>query len=177
MPASPDPSAATERDAAPALPLITVRAATGTGRTPLSAFDDALHHAGVGDLNLIPLSSVVPPGTQVVTGDYERFVAVHGDRLYCVMAVAHAELRGDSAWAGIGWVNHPTDGGYFVEHHAGSEQVVRDLIDLTLDDMALRRGRTFGPIDKAVIGARCEGPPVCALVVAAYESRGWGADA
>jgi arginine decarboxylase len=74
--------------------VISVRSATGTGQTPLSAFDDALHGAGVGDLNLIPLSSVVPPSAEIRRGDHSPFPATHGDRLYCVLSVAHAELRG-----------------------------------------------------------------------------------
>lgn len=32
----------------------------------MSVFDDALHQAGVADLNLIRLSSVVPPASDVV---------------------------------------------------------------------------------------------------------------
>lgn len=154
--------------------VITVRSATGTGQTPLSAFDDALHRAGVGDLNLIPLSSVVPPGAEVVVGDHGRFPARHGDRLYCVLSVAHAELRGATAWAGIGWTNEGDAGGYFVEHHGGSEESVEELIRLTLGDMALRRGIPLGTIHREVVGVHCDDAPVCAVVVAAYESKGWG---
>ena len=45
---------------------IRVAAATATGATPLAAFDRALQQVGVHDLNLIPLSSVVPAGASVV---------------------------------------------------------------------------------------------------------------
>lgn len=154
--------------------LIHVRAARGTGRTPLSAFDAALHAAGVADHNLITLSSVVPPGVRVeVVDDAPPLGSVHGDRLYAVLSVAHAELRGQSAWAGLGWVNDPDVGGLFVEHHSGAEESVRELIDLTLDDMCRRRGRDFGAVQQVVVGVHCDDLPACALVVATYAVQPW----
>jgi len=152
---------------------ITVRTSVGTGRTPVSAFDDALHRAGVADLNLIRLSSVVPPRSDVVVSD-EPLDFEHGDRLYCVYAAGHAELRGESAWAGLGWACDEDAGGLFVEHHSGSEDSVRELIQMSMADMAARRERDFGPVHEAVIGAHCDDRPVCALAIATFEVRGWG---
>ncbi|MCH1865970.1 pyruvoyl-dependent arginine decarboxylase [Nocardioides sp. CFH 31398] len=153
---------------------ISVRAARGSGRTPLSAFDDALHQAGVSNVNLLVLSSVVPPGVAVEVDDAPPPLdAGHGDRLYCVLSVAHAELRGQTAWAGLGWVNDPDRGGLFVEHHGGAEESVRELIDLTLADMAERRGTTYSETEACVIDAHCDDRPVCALVVATYDVARW----
>jgi arginine decarboxylase len=39
---------------------------SGEGRMPLNAFDLALLNAGVGDTNLVRMSSIVPPGAQEV---------------------------------------------------------------------------------------------------------------
>lgn len=168
-------AAVDERDGEATAPLvITVRSATGTGQTPLSAFDDALHQAGVGDLNLIALSSVVPPYAEVVVGDHGRFEAAHGDRLYCVLSTANSELRGESAWAGIGWTHRGAEGGFFVEHHGGSRESVEELIRLSLTDMAARRGIPLGEIHSEIVGVHCDDVPVCAVVVAAYEAVGWG---
>lgn len=169
-----DAAAAAPSGSEPPL-VISVRSATGTGQTPLSAFDDALHDAGVGDLNLIALSSVVPPSAEIRRGDTGPLPATHGDRLYCVLSVAHAELRGASAWAGIGWTHAGEAGGYFVEHHGGSRESVEELIRLTLTDMAERRGIPLGEIHQEIVGVHCDDLPVCAVVVAAYEARGWGA--
>lgn len=36
------------------------------GTTPLNAFDNALLNAGIGDVNLIKVSSIVPPGAEVM---------------------------------------------------------------------------------------------------------------
>lgn len=41
-------------------------AGSAEGRTPLTAFDKALLNAGVGNLNLIRVSSILPPGTAYV---------------------------------------------------------------------------------------------------------------
>lgn len=151
---------------------ITVRTAAGSGRTPISAFDDALHAANVADFNLIKLSSVVPPRSDVVIAD-EPLAAEHGDKLYCVIATANAELRGESAWAGLGWVYDEELGGLFVEHHSGSQESVEELIDLSLEDMARRRGRDFGLTRRIVVGAHCVDSPVCALAIATYEVESW----
>lgn len=151
---------------------ITVRTAVGSGRTPISAFDAALHGANVADFNLITLSSVVPPRSDVVL-TAEPLAGEHGDKLYCVMATAAAELRGESAWAGLGWVYDEELGGLFVEHHSGSQESVEELIDLSLQDMARRRGRDFGPVRRVVAGAHCVDNPVCAVAIATYEVQSW----
>jgi len=39
---------------------------SGEGRMPLNAFDIALLNAGVGDTNLVRMSSIVPPGAEEV---------------------------------------------------------------------------------------------------------------
>ncbi|MDP3890947.1 pyruvoyl-dependent arginine decarboxylase [Nocardioides sp.] len=153
---------------------ITVRTATGVGRTPISAFDDALHGAGVADFNLLTLSSVIPPRSDVVRTD-APLVSQHGDKLYCVVAAAHSELRGESAWAGLGWVYDEPLGGLFVEHHSGSKESVEELIDMSLGDMVRRRGRDAGAVDRVVTGAHCTDQPVCALVVATYAVESWEA--
>lgn len=51
------------------LPLprrFTLVAGAGEGSTPLNAFDHALLAAGIGNLNLIRVSSVLPPGSEAV---------------------------------------------------------------------------------------------------------------
>ena len=158
-------------------PDITVRRGTGTGRTALAAFDRALLDAGVSNFNLVPLSSVIPPSSELRLV-HEDLGGVHGDRLYCVLSVAHADHPGEIAWAGLGWLRHPDTGaGLFVEHHAGSEGSLREMIELTLGDMVESRGGGYGDVEAMVASAHCVDRPVCALVVAAYSVVSWGADA
>ena len=43
-----------------------VTAGTAEGGTPLNAFDNALLAAGIGNVNLIKVSSIVPPDVDIV---------------------------------------------------------------------------------------------------------------
>ena len=151
---------------------ITVRTAVGTGRTLLSAFDHALLQAGVANFNLIPLSSVIPPRSTVTRGG-DPVSGQHGDRLYCVQAVAYADHPGEVVSAGIGWAIHPTVGGLFVEHHGGTPESVDEQIRLSLADLAEHRGIDFGPVSTAITSAHCTDQPVCALAIAAYTTVDW----
>lgn len=151
---------------------ITVRTGSGQGRTLLSAFDGALQGAGVGDFNLVTLSSVIPTGSRIrmVGGTLE---GAHGDVLFCVRAEAYAEHPGERAWAGIGWCVDAEGAGLFVEHHGGSEESVMEQIELSLADMKASRRGAYGEVQTAVASAHCVDLPACAVVVAAYRVSPW----
>lgn len=151
---------------------ISIRRAIGRGRTPMSAFDDALNKAGVSNFNLIRLSSVIPAQAAIVPGE-GRYPGNHGDRLYCVYAAAFALEPGTEAWAGVGWVRDAEGRGLFIEHEAESEKNLDELVTLSLEDMNERRGGHYGPIEKVTVGAEHDGRPTCALVLATYETQGW----
>ena len=42
-------------------------AGTAEGSTPLNAFDNALLAAGIGNINLVRVSSILPPGVELVS--------------------------------------------------------------------------------------------------------------
>lgn len=151
---------------------ITVRTGSASGRTLLSAFDAALHRAGVADLNLLTLSSVIPPNSRIRMID-TPLPGGHGDLLFCVRAEAYAEHPGDFAWAGLGWCVDETGGGLFVEHHGGSQQTVTEQIELSLADMKAIRGGGYGEVHMALASAHCLDLPACALVIAAYRVASW----
>ena len=152
---------------------ITIRTGTGSAGTELAAFDAALCAAGVGDLNLVTLSSVIPPYSPV-RPEEKPVVAEHGDRLYCVLSAAHAREPGSTAWAGLGWTYAEESGGLFVEHAGPTEEAVVDLIRSSLHDMGELRGRHLGPPQWVTAQASCTDRPACAVVVAAYAVQGWG---
>lgn len=151
---------------------ISIRIGSGTGRTPLSAFDHALQSAGVADFNLVTLSSVIPPGSRLRHVN-NTLPGGHGDLLFCVRAEAYAEQPGESAWAGLGWCVDETGGGLFVEHHGSTEQSVTEQIELSLADMNAKRGGGYGPVQMALASAHSTGLPACAVVVAAYRVSSW----
>lgn len=157
---------------------ITVRAASGAGRTTLSAFDHALLGAGVGNFNLLLLSSVIPPASRVrvLDGRAHPLEGDHGDRLYCVLSAAYAVEPGQQVWAGLGWVVDEESGrGLFVEHSAATEDELRRSISDSLGDLVEHRGGGYGEVQQVHASATYDDRPACALTVAAYEVAGWTA--
>jgi arginine decarboxylase len=155
---------------------IRVSGGVGTGRTALSAFDAALRDAGVANFNLVRLSSVIPPGSNVVDvrGD-EQLTGGHGDLLYCVYAVDVAMQRDETVWAGVGWslARDGSGGGLFVEHTAAHKDALEHDLAASLDDMARSRGGQYAPAGSVLASATCTGTPAAAVVVATYKREGW----
>jgi arginine decarboxylase len=154
---------------------IQIAKGAGSGPTELAAFDQALIDAGVANYNLLYLSSVMPPGSDIIEVDKAQDLGGDwGDKLYVVMAQQRTMQRNQEAWAGIGWVQDPvTKKGLFVEHEGHSEAEVRADIKSTLGSLTKNRGIDFGPVQMVVNGTRCETVPVCSLVVAVFESTKW----
>ena len=154
------------------IPVVT---AVGHGPTELAAFDAALVGAGIADRNLIYLSSVLPPGSRVRRPPrLERTPGDWGDRLYCVMAQSRTSVPGHEVWAGVGWVQDATGRGLLVEHETHDEAELHGMLDASLAALRRNRGDVDLPLrSQAVAGARCDGTPVCALVVAVFEATGW----
>lgn len=153
---------------------IAVTSGVGKGQTKLSAFDAALWDAGIANLNLIKLSSMVPSGASVVIGkadlDRERDF---GKKLYVVLSQKGESETGREAWAGLGWVQGKDGHGMFVEQEGSQEDEVVRLINETLEDMTRYRKDGFGKIHCKTSGIRCEGKPVCAVVAAVYQVENW----
>jgi arginine decarboxylase len=155
---------------------------TGRGSTTLSAFDAALHDCGVHNYNLIPLSSVIPPGTTVV--EEQRFIPEcdqHGHRLYVVMAEKRTDCPGTAVAAGIGWYQWGDDRGVFVEHEAAgsyrasTEDVVRRRIIASLRDLCAVRDIPFCEHAAGIRAASAvyDEKPAAALVIAVYGAQPW----
>jgi len=159
---------------------IEIACGTGTGPNTLAAFDSALCATGIANFNLLRLSSVIPPSTEVkpMSDKVSPIPGEWGDRLYVVMAEQRVNEPGAEAWAGIGWVQEAESGkGLFVEHEGFSADEVRtDILDSLESLVASRPGTTFGPPRFVLHGAVCDGTPTCALAVAVYETATWSID-
>lgn len=155
---------------------IYITSAEGTGPTELAAFDNALMKCGVHNMNLIPLSSVIPPSARIkeVHEPIQSLPGSWGDRLYVVQAEMRTHNTGEEIWAGIGWVVDNTTGeGLFVEHHAHSEYELSELIKGSLTGLMQNRNRDFGKIHMRKQGTVCKDKPVCVYAVAAYQVSDW----
>lgn len=155
---------------------ITVTWGTGIGSTKLSSFDKALWSAGIANLNLIPLSSVIPPDSNIKIGKLRSSNAEtnFGKRVYVVLSCMSTTKIGRSAYAGIGWrlVNN-TKKGLFVEHQGRSKTEVQKKIISSLTDMVKYRKEKYGKINYKIEGVECKGKPVTALVSAVYQIEPW----
>ncbi len=152
----------------------------GTGRTELSAFDAALVRAGIGDYNLVPLSSVIPRGAELVEREaYEAPAETFGQRLYVVRAEQRSSLSGEWVAAGIGWTQTDDNRGWFVEHEvvardrAAAERDLNALIADSLSDLCEHRGLPAPKVRSISTIAQVVDRPVCALAVAVCACEGW----
>lgn len=155
---------------------IQINSAIGSGPTELAAFDDALIHTGIANFNLLLLSSVIPPHTELVHEQKPQLEdSTWGDRLYVVMAQERTATVGESVWAGIGWVQDPTDDrGLFVEHHGHSKEAVeKDIRDSLAALITGRPGHNFSEMQMKIVGETCTDQPICAMVCAVYKSENW----
>lgn len=153
--------------------VIRVTSGVGEGETLLSAFDSALWHASIANYNLIRLSSVIPPLSDIKVESHKIDEKDFGKKLYCVYAEQREETFGREAWAGLGWVQAKDGRGLFVEHEGASQAEVMRLIKHSLTSMMKYRMQRFGKINYQVVGVSCEDRPVCALVAAVYEVEDW----
>lgn len=162
--------------------VIQVISATGVGKTPLSAFDNALKNTGVYNYNLIALSSIIPTGAKVIKAkQYDANPPVLGNRLYVVKADIRSSQSDKAIAAGLGWYFLKNGGGVFVEHEietVTAESAKEELnfkIMSSLSDLCEFRGEKFHKDRAKTALAVCEvgSLPACALVTAIYKSEPW----
>lgn len=151
---------------------------TGSATTELAAFDAALVDCGLGNYNLIRLSSVLPPYAQVISAETWDQPQEHwGHKLYVVYAFGEAIQPGSQVWAGIGWVvvDKESGAGLFVEHDAKTKAACRQLISDSLDGLCKNRGLIPDDYEKHMVfsGTTCHNEPAGTIVAAVYGAEGW----
>ena len=151
---------------------IIVTYGTGTGKTELSAFDNALFNAGIANCNLIKLSSIIPKNSNIKVEKFNKKFNF-GDKLYVVMAGYSTSIKDKEVYSGLGWIQDKDKKGIFVEHHGNNRGEVKQLIEDSLNSMIKYRKEKFGDIKNKIIGIRCKDEPVCSLVCAVYKIEGW----
>jgi len=118
---------------------IIVVGGAGEGSTPLSAFDAALLNVGIGNLNLVMLSSIIPKDTEVLVR--ERYDLSHEVGQIQPVVLSHTESNetGQEISAGLGWAL-AKEGGVFIEiSGCFKENHCRNKIQSSLQDMVQRR--------------------------------------
>lgn len=98
----------------------------------LNAFDQALVDAGIGDLNIVMVSSILPEGIRQVP----RRALPRGAITHCVLAQQRGN-EGELVSAGIGFaLREDNEGGYVVEGHLhGTQKRLKEILKWKLDAM------------------------------------------
>jgi len=111
-------------------------AGSAEGYTPLNAFDAALLDARVGDVNLVKLSSILPPGCRHV----ERIVLEPGSLTPVAYASITSHLPGETIAAAVacGVPADPDQPGVIMEYSArgsahSAEEIVREMAKQAFD--------------------------------------------
>jgi arginine decarboxylase len=143
---------------------------TGTGPTPLAAYDGALADANVHEYNLRTLSSVIPPDATLERTGTAPSLGTVGEQLTVVEASATAQSGPVSA--GLGWARRADGSGIFYE--AGDTADVETVTDRVTDGLAAGVGRRAGQFDDPRIQTAStvadEEPAASAVVLAIYGS-------
>lgn len=146
----------------------------GEGATKLAAFDAALWDAGIGNYNIIKLSSVIPDNSQVAVKRLSWNDKEHGYKLYSVVSQAVTDVIGRKICAGLGWASVDGIGrGIFVEHHGSDEEEVRKQIEASIMSLVRYRSEEHGMINYKIESTECRGVSACVLVAAVYATEGW----
>lgn len=102
------------------------------GGTPLNAFDNALLVAGIGNINLIKISSILPPDVPVI----ELPKIKPGALIPTAYAAMTSETPGETVAAAVGWAipDDPAKNGVIMEFHgiatrAHAEQQIRLMLE------------------------------------------------
>ena len=92
----------------------------GVHRHSLTAFEYALRNADIEQQNLVTVSSILPPGCELITRASGVATLAPGELTFSVLARSETNEPGRRIAAGIGLARpkDPTHYGYISEHHA-----------------------------------------------------------
>jgi len=120
---------------------------TGHGASQLNAFDNALRNAGIGDYNLIKVTSIVPGGATIVTPKEYRIELAPGSILPAVYTYRIGASREDRIASCVG-VGVPNDthkvGVIFEANLIGTESEAQKMVSRMLTEAMECRGTPIG---------------------------------
>ncbi|MFA4028876.1 MAG: hypothetical protein GDYSWBUE_001341 [Candidatus Fervidibacterota bacterium] len=120
-------------------PVKTIYLVSGAaeGCTPLNAFDNALIEAGIGDLNLIKVSSIVPKGARLIEGKPN---IPKGTIVPCVYVAKVGTVSGMQLAVGLGIAVDEDGFGVIMEAEGEDGKELRSQIMMMLEEAFEVRG-------------------------------------
>lgn len=137
---------------------------TGEGVTPLNAFDKALLNAGIGNFNLIKVSSIIPPQAKLTTlPDIPE-----GSLVPSVYSYVTSDIPGEVISASIGGgISEEGVGLLYEFSHKGSAEVAEEIVRKMIEEGFKMRGLTIKEMHIVSTEHKVEriGCAVCAAVL------------
>jgi arginine decarboxylase len=118
------------------------------GDTELNAFDNALMKAGIGNLNLMRISSILPPAATAI----EPMPLPYGSLIPTAYADESSDVPGTTVSAAVacGVPTDPKLPGVIMEHHMqGPETLCREIVTKKVEEAFAKRGYTLASIKVA----------------------------
>ena len=116
-------------------------AGNAEGSTPLNAFDNALLAAGIGNINLVRISSILPPGVELVPLPRIKPGAI----VPTAYAAQSSEVPGEVIAAAVGWARpeDPSKNGVIMEFHdkATRDEAERMVVQMLEEAFCVRGER------------------------------------
>jgi len=111
-------------------------AGNAEGNTKLNAFDNALLAAGIGNINLVRISSILPPGVDLVPLPRIRRGAI----VPTAFAAHTSEVPGEVIAAAVGWARpeDPSRNGVIMEFHDKATQDEAERMIMQMLEEAFR---------------------------------------
>ncbi len=125
-------------------------AGMGRHEDELMSFELALRDAGIEKFNLVPVSSILPPGCAVVEKEEGLSKLQPGEIVFCVMARYSSREEGEEIFASIGAAIPEDNGvnGYIAEHsgrwYDGAEKYAEKLAMEMVKSQGNGAARTIG---------------------------------
>ncbi len=135
--------------------LAAATAGHAEGGTALNAFDNALLAAGIGNINLIKISSILPPDVPVV--DLPKIKP--GALVPTAYAAITSETPGETVTAAVGYAltDDPTKNGVIMEFHGvATRDEAERQIRAMLDEAFRVRGEPIAEMQVVAVDHRVE---------------------
>lgn len=147
------------------------------GITESAAYCNALNNAGLINLNLIYLTSVLPHNSKIIKEKPKFLYQDYGKKLYVIMSENKTSEIGQTIYAGLGWIQEKNGfgNGLVVQIQGNNEKDVKKEIKDTLNEITKSGKKNYKKklnivIEKII----CKNKPVCVLVVLAFDkTEGW----
>lgn len=144
---------------------------SGQGSTGDAAYCAALNKAGLINLNLIHLTSVLPHNCKIINKKPKFSYQDYGKRIYVIISEIRTSKVGQTICAGLGWVEEKQGTGYglVVEIQGYDGKKVKNEIRDSLNEI-VKNGKKIYKKKLNIVTEKitCKNKPVCALTVLAF---------